>query len=265
MAERSNQSPFPGMDPYMERRWRDVHASLIPYIRDAIQPKLPDDLVAKIEEDVRVDAEGDEVARRNPDVYVAEDPVPWAVPAVPAASSHTVQPILLEVAEDPLVERHVEVVEQEGGRVVTAIEVLSPWNKLEGSGRARYLRKREEYLASGANLVEIDLLRAGKWWTLISPHRAGPEHRTPYRVTVKRPSRAQLELYAITLPQRLPEFGVPLRRGEADVLLDLQPLIDQIYRNGRFDRTDYTKPCDPPLEGEDAKWAQELLRNAGRA
>ena len=27
-------SPFPGMDPYLESHWRDVHARLIVYISD---------------------------------------------------------------------------------------------------------------------------------------------------------------------------------------------------------------------------------------
>ena len=33
-------SPFPGMDPYLEAHWRDVHASLIIYARDALQGAL---------------------------------------------------------------------------------------------------------------------------------------------------------------------------------------------------------------------------------
>ena len=37
-------SPFPGMDPYLERHWGDVHQALVTYIRDQLQPSLPDDL-----------------------------------------------------------------------------------------------------------------------------------------------------------------------------------------------------------------------------
>lgn len=34
--------PFPGMDPYLERRalWPDFHDSLIAYLREALQPLL---------------------------------------------------------------------------------------------------------------------------------------------------------------------------------------------------------------------------------
>ena len=31
------KSPFPGMDPYLEQFWPDIHASLIIYSRDQIE------------------------------------------------------------------------------------------------------------------------------------------------------------------------------------------------------------------------------------
>src|SRR5256885_6518067 len=51
------KSPFPGMDPYLEARWGDVHQSLITYARDALQPNLPPDLRARVEERVFVQTE----------------------------------------------------------------------------------------------------------------------------------------------------------------------------------------------------------------
>jgi hypothetical protein len=42
------QSPFPGMDPYLEPLWGDVHHSMITRARDAIQKQLPRELVARI-------------------------------------------------------------------------------------------------------------------------------------------------------------------------------------------------------------------------
>src|SRR5581483_7274540 len=45
-------SPFPGMDPYLEAHWRDVHAALIIYARDALQTVLPAPLRARVEERV---------------------------------------------------------------------------------------------------------------------------------------------------------------------------------------------------------------------
>src|SRR5947207_8537674 len=45
-------SPFPGMDPYLESHWRDVHHRLITYASDAIQEALPPELRARVEERV---------------------------------------------------------------------------------------------------------------------------------------------------------------------------------------------------------------------
>jgi hypothetical protein len=44
------KSPFPGMDPYLERHWGDVHQALVTYIRDQLQPSLPDDLRARMQQ-----------------------------------------------------------------------------------------------------------------------------------------------------------------------------------------------------------------------
>ena len=39
---RDMRSPFPGMDPWLEQRWRDVHARLIVYIANQLQAQLPE-------------------------------------------------------------------------------------------------------------------------------------------------------------------------------------------------------------------------------
>jgi hypothetical protein len=48
------------------------------------------------------------------------------------------------------------------------------------------------------------------------------------------------------------------------VVLDLQQVVDEAYETGRYDRADYRRPLKPPLSPEDAAWAAELLRKAGR-
>src|SRR5947207_13180734 len=68
------RSPFPGMDPWLEFSWRDVHARLIIYIANQIQRQLPESLVARAEETVSIDALGPErPASVRPDVAVTED------------------------------------------------------------------------------------------------------------------------------------------------------------------------------------------------
>jgi hypothetical protein len=46
------KSPFPGMDPYLEQFWPDVHAGPIIYARDQIEEQLPGNLIARVEERV---------------------------------------------------------------------------------------------------------------------------------------------------------------------------------------------------------------------
>jgi len=48
--------------------------------------------------------------------------------------------------------------------------------------------------------------------------------------------------------------------ADADVALDLQPLIDRCYATGAYDDLDYTRPPEPPLEADLAAWADDLLQ-----
>ena len=66
------KSPFPGMDPYLESHWLDVHSSLVTSARDALNEQLPDDLVASVEERIAVESEGGTDRLISPDVRVFE-------------------------------------------------------------------------------------------------------------------------------------------------------------------------------------------------
>ena len=96
---------------------------------------------------------------------------------------------------------------------------------------------------------------------MIKEDRPYPSIRTPYRICV----RPGWDIYEagflpIGLRERLPVFEVPLRRDDPKTTIDLQALIDMAYTNSRYDRIDYSKPPVPPLDGDDAIWADELLR-----
>jgi len=45
-------SPFPGMDPYLEDHWRSVHHRLITYMGDQLQSVLPPAFRVEVEERV---------------------------------------------------------------------------------------------------------------------------------------------------------------------------------------------------------------------
>ena len=90
-------------------------------------------------------------------------------------------------------------------------------------------------------------------------------HRSAYHVCVKRAWRErEFEIYRVPLRDRLPIVRIPLRPEDADIRLDLQALLNQAYRTGRYDDLDYRREPEPPLEADDAKWADELLRREGR-
>jgi len=253
-------SPFPGMDPYLERQRRDVHTRLVAYASDALNEVLPPDLVSRMEE--RVYVETDEGATRivSPDVRVIERPShPPRGPSPGGAAAGVAEPVYLQLEAEPVTERFIQITEVDGGRVITAIEFLSPANKLPGEGRDAYMKKRKEFLASDANLVEIDLVRAGRWTTMLKPYSIPTKYRTTYRVSVRRAAMPdRLELYPVTLRQSLPKIAIPLRPTDTDVALALQPLIDRVSKSGRYDTLDYGRPSDPPLAAEDLSWFAQL-------
>lgn len=64
--------------------------------------------------------------------------------------------------------------------------------------------------------------------------------------------------------QPIPSFPVPLRRGEKEVVVDLNTLLHELYDRAGYDlAVDYRQEADPPLEGDDAAWADALLRRHG--
>src|SRR5215211_660642 len=122
------KSPFPGMDPYLERRWSDAHPTLLVMLKEALQPLLPRDLRARTEERVLLEDSGGELRRYRGDVAVVEVP-PAREPATRhgSAAALTVEPVIVDVATREPVDRCVQIVDlSSGNRVITAVEVLSP-------------------------------------------------------------------------------------------------------------------------------------------
>jgi hypothetical protein len=91
------------------------------------------------------------------------------------------------------------------------------------------------------------------------------DRRGPYRVSVVRPGSPRAEVYRAPLREPLPGIRIPLRPQDPDAALDLQDLINRSYENGRYGRgIDYRRDPEPPLHGDDAAWADQLLRQQGR-
>lgn len=257
-------SPFPGMDPYLEAHWGDVHTSLVTYARDAIRPQLPGDLKARVEEHVAVEAENGGTGY-YPDVRVVERPKFSATDASPLAGAAVATPVLVPMNIEQETERWVQIVDSRSGdRVVTTIEFLSPANKMTERGRNAYRKKQHEMIEAGVNLVEVDLLRSGDY-VLAAPEVNVPSPcLRPYRVCVHRawlPERA--EMYRVSLREPVPAINVPLREFDADAVLDIQKLIDSAWENAGYEDVDYTVDPIPPLSADDAEWADRLLKEKG--
>lgn len=261
-------SPFPGMDPYLESHWRDVHSRLIVYLADAIQDGLPSALRARIEERVVMELPDVDDPGRYPDVRVVEY-LPDAVPVRPRLSLGTAvaEPILLETAREHLTETFIEIIDVESGnKVVTVIEVLSPTNKTPGEGMKSYQSKQHEVCDSDTSLVEIDLLRGGEHVLAIPLQHIPSDQRTPYMICVRRAwVKGMAEVYPMPLPHPLPAIKIPLRQTDEDVVIALQPLVELCYRRGGYEGTiNYNQDPRVPFAGWEAEWADRLLREAGR-
>jgi hypothetical protein len=262
------QNPFPGMNPWLEWHWGDVHASLTTYARDQLQPQLPAGLRARVEEYVAVEADEtweDAGDLFSPDVRVVEHPGAAESGGVATAVAEVAEPLIVPRKTEPETLRYIQIVDiKTGHRVVTSIEFLSPANKVTKEGRQQYREKQRKMLEGRVKLVEIDLLRRGAWVLAVQRRLVPKSRRGPYRISVVRADRQhQAEVYRVSLRSPLPTVRIPLRKEDPDVLLDLQPLIDTTYVNGGYEDIDYRQEPRPPLSGPDAEWADQVLRERG--
>ena len=263
-------SPFPGMDPWLERPmvFPGLHNSLIIYLQAALNAVLPPEYVATTANRVYVDPE----LRREPDVSVfgpSDDPPGGGVAtAVAAMAAAGLLAAATESASDPVEEIYLDIRSVDDDRLVTAVEVLSPANKKPGEdGRASYRQKQGECRAAGVNLVELDLLRRGPHTTAVPEARlravAGP---SDYHVSVMVAGvRRQFFVAPIKLGDRLPVIPIPLDPGISPVVVDLQGVFDRCYDEGGFGRLakyDRRHP-DPPLTSDQRAWADGILRDKG--
>lgn len=261
------KSPFPGMDPYLEARWKDAHSRMAFLASEQLATQLPAALRARIEETFVIETDDEGRPRRvSPDTSVTELPDKPAGERANEGGVAVAKPLVVTWAVEPSIQRSVRIVDTtRGHRVVTAIEFLSATNKVDPRERRAYRRKQRDLLAGGASLVEIDLIRSGNY-ILYPPEVALPESRpATYRVSVTRAwDEGRAEVYLIGLRDRLPAIRVPLRETDPVAALDIQRLIDDAYASGRYDDIDYTQDPDPPLAGDDAAWADQLLRQQGK-
>ncbi len=254
------KSPFPGMDPYLESMWPEVHARLIVYAANQLNQQLPSDLQANIEENLAV-YKDDTQSSIRPDIHISQD-LAFPSSSENVSTAVVTEPLVLRRAPHPT--RHVEIIDKDG-RVITAIEFVSPWNKVGSRSREQYARKQIDYIDAGVNLVEIDLVRQGSYVLAAPLEELRSGQRTPYLICVYRDAKPdQFEIYQAPLEQSLPNIPVPLRYRERDAVLQLQSLVDQCYRDGRYYRLDYSGQPYGKFSEALTQWIKERLQNEGR-
>ncbi len=254
--------PFPGMDPWLEHPaiWLDVHNSLITAIRDDLVPRIAPKYYAGIEQRVYALEPGELVLVGRPDIAVGRSAAVDA-PSEPDEAEEAAAVGVLDVEvsiNDRLEEWFLEIHDVDTGTLVTALEILSPFNKCHAQGRQEYIEKRQWVLRSQTNLVEIDLLRAGEPMPL-----RRKTVRTDYRILVSRgATRPRAKLFTFNVRQPIPAIPIPLLPQDVEPELDLGALLHALYNRARFDlRLSYSKPPIPPLSKAKMDWARTIIES----
>jgi hypothetical protein len=254
------ESPFPGMDPYLERSslWPDVHNRLIAALADDLSERVAPRYYVGLERRTYLLKTDDLVFIGRPDIAVASA-AEVSVLAPQPATSVTVLEVEVPM-QDEVSENFLEIHEVKTGKLITLLELLSPVNKLHKQGREEYERKRGYVFRSWTHLVEIDLLRAGNPMPVV-----GAQMQSDYRILVSRGTQQpRAALIVFTLRQPIPTFMLPLLPGDDEPEVALNRILHVLYRRARFDlRLDYTQPPIPPLAEAHAAWAQEIITARG--
>lgn len=221
------RSPFPGMDPFWEAKpqWPVLHGWLI---RELCQNTLPKALelgyLMGVERSFYCRQSNGEVASRNQRDMISQEVEPsrkWTDSSggLAVAEPQAVHKISMRrrgFKQDYLVIKE----GQRPNPIVAVVEILSPGNKRGSYGR-KYREKRQRFLDSAANFLEIDLLRGG----FSAARELFPELApTPYFLYLARKHGATRhdEAFPVKLPEALPIIGLPLGGRGAPILpLDL--------------------------------------------
>jgi hypothetical protein len=249
------------MAPYIEGWiWGGFLGAMIAAIREQLNLKLPNLYVASTDSFVRrVDPESlEQVILGKADVFVSSRPIKPSSPAIatlPAPRTSILPGAFMK-------QRYVKILDSHARGIVTVIELLSPANKTPGKDRDAYLYKRDEYIGSGINLVEIDLVGDGLRPPVGEPNPPASDHAL---VVQRGGERGQFGIWPFSVRDALPRAIMPLDPGIDDVLLDIRACLDRVYDSGRYDsQLDYNNPPDKPLAETDAAWASNFLNLTAR-
>lgn len=251
------QSPFPGMDPYLEDPafWPDFHLTFIGAWREAIADVLPESYEARLDEAIHVvPVSSEKLKLPYPDVAVSRRKKSGAK-GPPSQATALLEPVVIphELTEE-VRQARIEILHRPQRKLVCVLEMLSPANK-RGEGFMEFCAKRISILQQKVHLVELDLLVAGQRLPLAEPLPPGD-----YFALISRANRRpDCEVYAWSVRQTLPSIPLPLLPPDADAIVDLQLVFRQAYERGRYGRSlPYGRIPSAPLKKDDKTWARRL-------
>jgi hypothetical protein len=252
------QSPFPGMDPYLEGElWQEFHDRLAEQISEQVAAHIrPKYVTALARRFVLTHSLPGMYKPQKASALFAERPADLTQ-SCPGATEPAVELLSPLPEEIPVVS--VEIRDIAERRLVTVIEILAPASKYSDGVRT-YHRRRTALLRTSVHLLEIDLLRHGERIELLGDPPPAPYYA--YLSRVQR--RPYTQVWPISLREPLPVLPVPLLPPDSDVPLDLQHALHTCYRQGGFERMlNYTLPL-PHLKGDDALWVADTIARKTR-
>jgi hypothetical protein len=245
------------MDPYLEdpNIWPGFHHSLADEIMAQLNLSIGPKYYADLEIHTRTEAINVIAPPRSiyPDVGVLATRTAGAVAVAEVVIPQApVERVVMGRTKLLTVQVYVT----ETATLVTAIEILSPFNKRAGRGLDEYRAKRERLLESPVHLVELDLLRAGQ---RPGPETLDPPLETDYLLLVNRSREAGQrisDIWPVALYEPLPTVPVPLLPPDPDAPLDLNGVLAAVYHRAAYGRRlNYQQPVPlPALRPEVAAW-----------
>ncbi len=249
------QSPFPGMDPFLEsQEWEDFHTTFNTVLRERLGPSIEPKYLVRVERRVYLESVGGEpetMRRADIAVVTVDHGQKSSSLSTESGSPTAVCELPMPIARQ---ETYLVIRDRETMCVITLIELLSPSNKRSsGDGRHEYMMNRQEILSSPTHLVELDLLRGGLRLPAIGTLPPGDY----YAIVSRANRRPKCDVYSWTLNDKLPVIPIPLQDDDPDATVRLQEVFDIVYQRARYDLSvKYTAPLNPPLTPDELKWLQ---------
>ena len=250
-------SPFPGMNPYLERGsvWRTFHQNFIYAAQAALVAQVRPRYIVQIESTLYIHEPSAEERRLlgSSDLGITS-----GIPSKSPSSTHsaTAAPIYGSFPTGVEIEEvdRIEIRDRSGNSLLTVIELLSPTNKYAGPDQEQYLGKRRQVLHSRTHFVELDLLRSGPKLPL-----KGLPHCDYYALVSRVEERPNVGVWPWKLRDPLPIIPIPLSGTDPDARLDLRAALDRVYDEQGYSDYIYSGQPEPRLAPDDAAWAAQFL------